>query len=171
MATTHITPFPSVPPMPFPMPNMPSNDEMAKNIRGIVEQAIVDAMNDPSNNLGNAIKKHVKDSLECEEIKSKLSKMIHGDYHEMQPKKDEKSDLETLFCEITKHHKHIYEGKSTIEVEHEIAAEHPDMTPEETRVLSCLLRSDGPVRLASIIGMEVETFIDTMKHLGKRFKK
>lgn len=168
MATT-LTPFPSVPPMPF-MPTPPMPDDLHKTIKGVVESTIIDVMNNPSSELGNIIKKHVKESMECKEVMDKLSKKVHNHMHNIEDKDDEKSDLEFLFCEIVDHHKHIKKGKSIFEIEGEISEKHKDMSPEETRVLSCLLRSDGPVRLSSMINMEVDDFIETMRHLGKRFK-
>ena len=90
--------------------------------------------------------------------------------HNIEDTDDEKSDLEVLFCEIVDHHKHIKKGKSIFEIEGEISEKYKDMSPEETRVLSCLLRSDGPVHLSSMINMSVDDFIETMRHLGKRFK-
>ena len=168
MATT-ITPFPTVPPMPF-MPAPPMPDDLHKTIRATVENTIIDVMNNPSSELGNIIKKHVKESMECKEVMDKLSKKVHNHMHNIENKDDEKSDLEFLFCEIVDHHKHIKKGKSIFEIEGEISEKHKDMTPEETRVLSCLLRSDGPVRLSGMINMDVDDFIETMRHLGKRFK-
>lgn len=170
MATNHLTPFPSVPPMPFPMPGVPSNEELTKSMRSAIENTIIDVMNNPNSELGNVIKKHVRESMECKELMDHLSKKMHNLMHNIEDKDDEKSDLEVLFCEIVDHHKHIMKGKSIYEIEGEICEKHKDMSPEETKVLSCLLRSDGPVRLASIVGMEIDDFIDTMKHLGKRFK-
>lgn len=168
MATT-LTPFPTVPPMPF-MPHPPSPDDLHKTIRSTVESTIIDVMNNPSSELGNIIKKHVKESIECKEVMDKLSKKVHHHMHNIEDTDDEKSDLEVLFCEIVDHHKHIKKGKSIFEIEGEISEKHKDMSPEETRVLSCLLRSDGPVHLSSMINMSVDDFIETMRHLGKRFK-
>ena len=172
MANSHITPFPSVPPVPF-MPSLPTGEELQKLIRGTVESTIIDVMNNPGSELGGIIKKHVKESMECEEMMNKLVKKVHhynvGDDDEDDDK--EMSDLEVLFCKVNDHHTHMHHhGKSLMDIEHEIAAHHPDMSAEETRVLSCLLRTDGPVRLASMIGMSVDDFIEHMKHLGKRFK-
>ena len=98
MATT-LTPFPTVPPMPF-MPPPPSPDELHKTIRSTVESTIIDVMNNPSSELGNIIKKHVKESMECKEVMDKLSKKVHNHMHNIEDKDDEKSDLEFLFCEI-----------------------------------------------------------------------
>ena len=169
MATNHITPFPSVP-MPF-MPNpFPPGEDLQKTIKSAVEATIIDVMNNPSNELGKVIKHHVKESIECDEIIDKLHKKLHKCEHGEEHKDDEKSDLEVLFCTIVDHHKHITEGKSIFEIEGEISDKHKDMSPEETKVLSCLLRSDGPVRLSPMVGMSVDDFIDTMRKLGKRFK-
>lgn len=167
MATNHITPFPNVAPMPFMPSPTQINDELLKTIRGVVESTIIDVMDKPGDKLGEIIKKHVKESMECKEMMEHLSDKVH---HHMRGHHD-KSDLEYLYCEIIEHHKHIAKGKSIFEIEGEIAEEHKDLSPEETRVLSCLLRSDGPVRLAGMINMDVDDFIDTMKHLGKRFKE
>lgn len=173
MANSHITPFPSVPPVPF-MPPLPTGEELQKLIRSTVEGTIIDVMNNPGSELGGIIKKHVKESMECEEMMSKLAKKVHhynvGDDDE-DDDEDEKSELEVLFCTVNDHHTHMHHhGKSLMDIEHEIASHHPDMSAEESRVLSCLLRTDGPVRLASMIGMSVDDFIEHMKHLGKRFK-
>ena len=168
MATT-LTPFPTVPPMPF-MPTPSLNEDLHKTIRSVVESTIIDVMDKPGNKLGEIIKKHVKESMECKEVMDKLSKKVHHHMHNIEDTDDEKSDLEVLFCEIVDHHKHIKKGKSIFEIEGEISEKHKDMTPEETRVLSCLLRSDGPVHLSSMINMSVDDFIETMRHLGKRFK-
>ena len=167
MATPTITPFPNVP-MPFMPGPFPQADELQKIIKSSVESTIIDVMNNPSNELGQVIKKHVKESLECDELMHKIKHKLddvetmvhHG-----------KSYLEHLFCEIVDYHKHIMAGKPIFDIEHEIADKHKDLSTEERKVLSCLLRSDGPVRLASMIGMEVDDFIETMKHLGKRFQE
>lgn len=169
MATT-LTPFPTVPPMPF-MPTPSLNEDLHKTIRSVVESTIIDVMDKPGDKLGEIIKKHVKESMECKEVMDKLSKKVHHHMHNIEDTDDEKPDLEVLFCEIVDHHKHIMKGKSVFEIEGELSEKHKDMSPEETRVLSCLLRSDGPVRLSAIAGMTVDHFIDTMRHLGKRFKE
>lgn len=171
MAANPLTPFSPMPPMTFPpMPQVPSTEELTKSMRGAIEATIIDVMNNPNSELGAVIKKHVAESMECKELMEKLSKKVHNHMHNIEDKDDEKSDLEVLFCEIVDHQKHIMKGKSILEVENEIRDKHKDLNPEETRVLSCLLRSDGPVRLASITGMSIDAFIETMRHLGKRFK-
>ena len=167
MAATPITPFPSVP-MPFMPGPFPQADELQKIVKSSVESTIIDVMNNPSNELGQIIRKHVKDSLECDELMHKIKHKLDGvetvTHHD-------KSYLEHLFCEIVDYHKHIMSGKSIFDIEHEIMDKHKDLSSEETKVLSCLLRADGPVRLASMIGMDVDDFIEMMKHLGKRFKE
>ena len=172
MATSTITPFPNVP-MPFmPGPSMPTPftapDELQKIIKSSVESTIIDVMNNPSNELGQVIRKHVKESLECDELMHKIKHKLDGGEHKGH---HGKSYLEHLFCEIVDYHKHIMGGKPIFDIEHEITDKHKDLSSEETKVLSCLLRSDGPVKLASMIGMEVDDFIETMKHLGKRFQE
>jgi hypothetical protein len=79
-----------------------------------------------------------------------------------------KSPMEALYCTLHKHQKCIHEGKSMMEVEHEIWKEH-DLCPEEKRVLASLLRADGPYTLAGMIGMPYETYIEFMGKLGERF--
>lgn len=172
MATT-LTPFPGVPAMPFMPPGapLPTGEDLTKMIRGTVESTIIDVMNNPSSELGHIIKKHVKESMECKDMMEKLSKKVYNHIHHEEDEDDEKSDLEFLFCEIVDYHKHIMKGKSVFEIEGELSEKHKDMSPEETRVLSCLLRSDGPVRLSAIAGMTVDHFIDTMRYLGKRFRE
>lgn len=173
MATSHITPFPSVPPVPF-MPPLPNGEELQKLIKSTVENTIIDVMNNPGSELGGIIKKHVKESMECEDMMKKLAKKVHhynvGDDDGDDDKVEVHSDLETLFCTVNDYHTHMHHhGKSLMDIEHEISSQHPDMSAEESRVLSCLLRTDGPVRLSSMIGMNVDEFIEHMKHLGKRF--
>lgn len=167
MATPTITPFPNVP-MPFMPGPFPQADELQKIIKSSVESTIIDVMNNPSSELGQVIKKHVKESLECDELMHKIKHKLGASGHEGH---HSKSHLEHLFCEIVDYHKHIMGGKPIFDIEHEIADKHKDLSTEETKVLSCLLRSDGPVKLASMIGMEVDDFIETMKHLGKRFQE
>lgn len=167
MATPTITPFPNVP-MPFMPGPFPQADELQKIIKSSVESTIIDVMNNPSSELGHVIKKHVKESLECDELMHKIKHKLDASGHEGH---HSKSYLEHLFCEIVDYHKHIMGGKPIFDIEHEIADKHKDLSTEETKVLSCLLRSDGPVKLASMIGMEVDDFIETMKHLGKRFQE
>lgn len=171
MATNPLTPFSPMPPVTFPpMPQVPSAEELTKSMRGAIEATIIDVMNNPNSELGAVIKKHVADSMECKELMEKLSKKVHNHMHNIEDKDDEKSDLEVLFCEIVDHHKEIMKGKSIYEVEREITDKFKDLSDTEHKVLSCLLRSDGPVRLSSMINMEVDDFIETMRHLGKRFK-
>lgn len=153
--------------MPFAPPPLPPAEELQKIVRSSVESTIIDVMNNPSNELGQIIKKHVKESIECDELMHKIKHKLDGSEC---PKEHEKSCLEHLFCGINEYHKHIMDGKSIFDVEHEISDKYKDLSKEESKVLSCLLRSDGPVRLAPFIGMEVDDFIETMKHLGKRFK-
>lgn len=166
MANNQITPFPGVP-MPFVPPVIPQGEELQKLIRNSVETTIIDVMNNPGNELGSIIKKHVKESMECSETIDSLSKKLHKCEHHHE---HEKGDLETIYCKIIDFHKHIADGKSIFEIETEISDKHKDLTPEESKVFSCLLRSDGPVRLASMMGMSIDDFIETMKKLGKRFK-
>lgn len=167
MSTNHITPFPNVN---LPVaPTLPLPPSLSHDIRTSIENTIIDVMNNPGSELGNIIKKHVKESLECKEIMDKLSKNVHL-MHENHIADDEKSDLEVLFCEIVDHHKEIMKGKSIYDVEREITDKFKDLSDTEHKVLSCLLRSDGPLRLASLVGIEVKEFIDAMKNIGNRFK-
>lgn len=149
---------------------IPTAEDTQKTIRSVVEATIIDVMNNPGSELGNIIKKHVKESLECKGIIDKLSKKVHHYLDEDYSEDDEKSNLEVLFCEIVDQHKEIMKGKSIIEIEADYKNKHADLSDNETKVLSCLLRSDSPVRLSLIVGMSVEDFIETMMELGERFR-
>ena len=143
----------------LPMPPMP--DDVIKTIRKYVDDRLDEVMAGKDEKLYHEFEKYICHILE----KHKKTCYRHDDDESLTYKK---SPMEALYCTLHKHQKCIHEGKSMMEVEHEIWKEH-DLCPEEKRVLASLLRADGPYTLAGMIGMPYETYIEFMGKLGERF--
>ena len=175
--------YPSLPsPMPFmPTPNFPDMQTIEKTLKEQMEAAIVEMVKNPEHDFHKKVKELILDISEDEKFVDKLRhKFITKDEfrkHKRETKDDEYEDedeereedyLCQLFHCVNYHHKRIREGKSVFEIEEEITKKHKDITPEESKVLYALLKSDGPVSLSHAIGMEVEDFICHMKELGRK---
>ena len=152
--TTPYSPHPLL-----PMPPMP--DDVIKTIRKHVDDRLDEVMAGKDEKLYHEFEKYICHILE----KHKKTCFRHDDDEVLTYKK---SPMEALYCTLHKHQKSIHEGKSIMELEHEIWKEH-DLCPEEKRVLASLLRADGPYTLAGMIGMPYETYIEFMGKLGERF--
>ena len=74
----HLTPFPSVPPMPF-MPTPSLNEELHKTIRSVVESTIIDVMDKPGDKLGEIIKKQ---QAMYEDLLAKMANEGSGNYND-----------------------------------------------------------------------------------------
>lgn len=153
-------PTPPYSPHPLlPLPPMP--DDVVKTIRKHVDDRLDEVMAGKDEKLYHEFEKYICHILE----KHKKTCYKHDDDEVLTYKK---SPMEALYCTLHKHQKSIHEGKSIMELEHEIWKEH-DLCPEEKRVLASLLRADGPYTLAGMIGMPYETYIEFMGKLGERF--
>lgn len=153
-------PTPPYSPHPLlPLPPMP--DDVVKTIRKHVDDRLDEVMAGKDEKLYHEFEKYICHILE----KHKKTCFRHDDDKVLTYKK---SPMEALYCTLHKHQKSIHEGKSIMELEHEIWKEH-DLCPEEKRVLASLLRADGPYTLAGMIGMPYETYIEFMGKLGERF--
>ena len=60
------------------------------------------------------------------------------------------------------------EVRSLIEIEHEFHDMIKDLSHEEKRIFSSLLRADGPLSLSFMLGIQYDDFIHHMKCLGKK---
>ena len=153
-------PTPPYSPHPLlPMPPMP--DDVIKTIRKHVDDRLDEVMAGKDEKLYHEFEKYICHILE----KHKKTCYKHDDNEVLTHKK---LPMEALYCTLHKHQKSIHEGKSIMELEHEIWKEH-DLCPEEKRVLASLLRADGPYTLSGMIGMPYETYIEFMGKLGERF--
>ena len=153
-------PTPPYSPHPLlPLPPMP--DDVIKTIRKHVDDRLDEVMAGKDEKLYKEFEKYIGHILE----KHKKTCYKHDGDEVLTYKK---SPMEALYCALHKHQKSIHEGKSIMELEHEIWKEH-DLCPEEKRVLASLLRADGPYTLAGMIGMPYETYIEFMGKLGERF--
>ena len=153
-------PTPPYSPHPLlPLPPMP--DDVIKTIRKHVDDRLDEVMAGKDEKLYHEFEKYICHILE----KHKKTCFRHDDDEVLTYKK---SPMEALYCTLHKHQKSIHEGKSIMELEHEVWKEH-DLCPEEKRVLASLLRADGPYTLAGMIGMPYETYIEFMGKLGERF--
>jgi hypothetical protein len=153
-------PTPPYSPHPLlPVPPMP--DDVVKTIRKHVDDRLDEVMAGKDEKLYHEFEKYICHILE----KHKKTCYKHDDDESLTYKK---SPMEALYCTLHKHQKSIHEGKSIMELEHEVWKEH-DLCPEEKRVLASLLRADGPYTLAGMIGMPYETYIEFMGKLGERF--
>lgn len=165
------TQFPTIPtnPMPFPPP-FPNVNEMQKVIKSSVEATLVDVMKHPTSELSEIFDKYIKDTVHHSDMVKHISDDVYKKLTHNEHKSEEhaKCPLMSLYHKINHYHQHIKDGKSIREVEDEIKDKHKDLTHEECRVLSCLLRSDGPVTYADMLGMKFDDFMDTMKSLGER---
>lgn len=166
---TQFPPIPASGTMPF-VPPFPNTQEMQKMIRASVESTLLDVMKHPSAEVGEIFDKYIKDTVHhsdmVKHIVDDVYKKISHNEHESKP--HEKCPLMTLHHKINEYHHHIKDGKTIREIENEIKSHH-DLSHDECRVLSCLLRGDGPVAFAEMLGMDFNEFIDIMKSLGKRF--
>lgn len=154
--------IPTTPYSPHPLlPIPPMPDDVVKTIRKHVDDRLDEVMAGKDEKLYHEFEKYICHILE----KHKKTCYKHDDDEVLTYKK---SPMEALYCTLHKHQKSIHEGKSIMELEHEIWKEH-DLCPEEKRVLASLLRADGPYTLAGMIGMPYETYIEFMGKLGERF--
>lgn len=132
------------------------------------------------NDIVDIIKKHVDNRLDevmqgkDEKLQKEFKKFIstmtpHHDGKEDEHTSHKKSYMEALYCKIHHLQKEIHEGKPIIEIERELHEHHTDLSNDEKRVFSSLLRADGPYTLAGMIGIDYDDYIKHMKCLGKRF--
>ena len=189
MAQQPVTPFPNLPsPMPFiPAPNFPDMQTVEKTLREQMEAAIVEMVKNPEHDFHKKIKELILDISEDDKFVDKLKhkfltkeeykkhkrELEHSNDSDDEDEEEEYEEKEEyylckLFHCVNYHHERIREGKSVFEIEEEITNKHKDITPEESKVLYALLKSDGPVSLSHAIGMEVEDFIGHMKELGRK---
>lgn len=170
MPQTPISPFPGLPsPVPF-MPSIPSGPETDRMMKEGISHAFIEVLKDPNEEVRTAICKSMEKAITSEKfinkVKSKLSKMIQSETIE---EEEESNYVCCLMKKITHLHHEMDEDEKTLkEAEKEFKEYVKEITPEETRVLSVLLRSDGPYAMASMIGMEVDEFMEHLHHLGKK---
>ena len=167
---TQFPPIPNSGSIPF-TPPFPNINELQKIIRTSVESTLLDVMKHPSAEIGEIFDKYIKDTVHHSDMVKYIAddvykKISHGEH---ESKHHSKCPLMTLHHKINEYHHHIKDGKSIREIEDEIKSHHHDLSHDECRVMSCLLRGDGPVAFAEMLGMEFDKFIDTMKSLGERF--
>lgn len=186
MAQQQMNPFSSLPsPMPFmPTPQFPDIQTIEKTLKEQMEAAIVEMVKNPEHDFHKKIKElilHISEDdkfvdklrhkfITRNEFKKHMRDTEDEEYEDEEEDEEEREEdyLCQLFHCVNYHHKRIREGKSVFEIEEEITKKHKDITPEESKVLYALLKSDGPVSLAHAIGMEVEDFICHMKELGRK---
>lgn len=131
------------------------------------------------NDIADIIKKHVdnrldevmhgKDEKLQKEFKKFISSMMPHDGKEDEHISHKKSPMEALYCKLHHYQKEIHQGKSIMDIEKELHEHHTDLSNDEKRVFSSLLRADGPYTLAGMIGIDYDTYIEHMKCLGERF--
>lgn len=191
MAQQSINPFPNLPsPMPFvPAPNFPDMQTVERTLKEQMEAAITSMVSDPEHDFHKKVKELVIKLSDDEKFVDKLkhkfltkeeykkhkrelerrhqSVEVYDEEEEEDEERDEDYLCQLFHC-VNYHHERIREGKSVFEIEEEITSKHKDITPEESKVLYALLKSDGPVTLSHAIGMEVEDFICHMKELGRK---
>lgn len=168
------TQFPTIPtPASLPFtPPFPNVADMQKVIKSSVEATLVDVMKHPTTELSEIFDKYIKDTVHHSDMVKHISddvykKLTHGE-HKSEEHHHKNCPLMTLYDKVNDYHHHIKDGKTVREIEDKIKSEYKDLTHEECRVLSCLLRGDGPVTYAEMLGMKFEDFMDTMKSLGER---
>ena len=149
-----IPPFqaPSFPGFVPPMPPFP--EEILKNIKEHVDKRLDEVMEG-------------KDAKYKEKFKHYVMSMIPSDNHGEHPK-HHCSEIECLYMKLFELQKKAHEGKSLIEIEHEFHDKIKDLSQEEKRIFSSLLRSDGPLSLSFMLGIQYEDFLQHMKCLGKK---
>jgi hypothetical protein len=143
------------PPFPGFMPSMPNfPDEIIKNIKEHVDKRLDEVMEGKDTKYKDKFKHYV------------MSMMPKDGHHDSEKKKC--SELECLYMKLYDLQKKAHEGKSLIEIEHEFHDKIKDLSHEEKRIFSSLLRSDGPLSLSFMLGIQYEDFINHMKCLGKK---
>lgn len=148
----------SVPPFqppPFPgfMPSMPPiPDDIIKIIKEHVDKRLDEIMEG-------------KDSSFRDKFKHYVHEMTNTNHHS---EEKEYSEIECLYKKLYELQKCSSEGKSMIEIEKNFHEEMEDLSHEEKRVFSALVRADGPISLSCMIGMSCEDFMKHMKCLGKK---
>ena len=153
----NIPPF--QPPPPFPGFNQllpPLPEEMSKMIKEHVDKRLDEVMEG-------------KDDKYREKFKHYVSEMMGDDTHH--ESKHECGELECLYMKLYDLQKKSHEGKSMIELEKEFQDEIKDLEHEEKRIFSSLLRSDGPLSLSFMLGIQYDDFIKHMKCLGKKIRE
>lgn len=135
-----------------PFPPLP--DDIAKTIKEHVDKRLDEVMEG-------------KDEKFRDKFKHYVSKMMtnHNSHDE---KCDYYSEIECLYKKLHDLQKCSHEGKSMIEIEKCFYEDIKDITPEEKRVFSSLLRADGPLSLSYMTGIHYDDFIKHMECLGKK---
>lgn len=145
--------IPMMPPMP-PIPN-----DIVKIIKEHVDSRLDEIMSSKDNKFHHDFKRYV-------------ASMLHEDKEdeswECCELMKEKAGLGHLYCTIFDFQKKSNEGKSMMEIESDFFKEIEDITPEEKRVFSSLLRSEGPHILSNIIGFSFDDYLKHMKELGSK---
>lgn len=141
---------PSFPGFVPPIPPMP--DEIIKNIKEHVDKRLDEVMEGKDTKYKDKFKHYV------------LSMMPKnsGSYEEGY------SEMECLYMKLFDLQKKAHDGKSLIEIEHEFHDMIKDLSHEEKRIFSSLLRADGPLSLSFMLGIQYDDFIHHMKCLGKK---
>lgn len=144
---------------PFPgyMPSMPPiPDDIVKIIKEHVDKRLDDVMEGKDDKYREKFKHYVHEMM---------SSVDSSHHHEDE---DFYSEIECLHNKIHCLQKMANEGKSMFELEKELHDDLKDLSHEEKRVFSALVRADGPLSLSSMIGISCEDFMKHMKCLGKK---
>ena len=175
--TPTINPFPQLPsPMPFmPVPQFtpPNPVEMDKMLKDNMEKAMCEMVKNPDHDFHKNIREVILNVVDSEPFVDKLkSRFIsnHEEKEEYHHHYKHSSPMKALFEHINHHHKEIRDGRTVSEIMEEDKKKH-NLTEDEERVYSILLKTDSAVEMAHTLGMSYDTFIEHLECLGKKIEK
>ena len=135
-----------------PLPPIP--EDIVKTIKEHVDKRLDEVMEG-------------KDEKYRDKFKHYVSKMV-SPHKTSDEKCDCYSEIECLYKKLHELQKCSHEGKSMIEIEKCFYDDIKDISPEEKRVFSSLLRADGPLSLSYMTGIHYDEFVKHMECLGKK---
>ena len=175
--TPTINPFPQLPsPMPFmPVPQFapPNPLEMDKMLKDNMEKAMCEMVKNPDHDFHKNIREVILNVIDSDSFVDKLKSKFTSNQEtrsEEEPHHKHSLPMKALFEHINHHHKEIRDGKTVSEIMEEDKKKH-NLTEEEERVYSILLKTDSAVEMAHTLGMDYDVFVEHLECLGKKIEK
>lgn len=169
MVTTSINPYAP----PYLNNPMAISEELQKAVKAAVERTLIDVIENPSSDLQKHLGNFVEKVSHCPEMIEKISKKLSKHIaHDNEHYEHVENEMELFWDKINHYHKCLLDKSKNIrEIEAELFEKHDKLDNNERRVLSCILRGDGPVHQADMLGIDLEEYINIIKSLGKHLSE
>lgn len=159
--------------MPVPQFNAPNPLEMDKMLKDNMEKAMCEMVKNPDHDFHKNIREVILNVIDSDSFVDKLKSKFTSnteESHSEETHHKHSMPMKALFEHINHHHKEIRDGKTVSEIMEEDKKKH-DLTEDEERVYSILLKTDSAVEMAHTIGMDYDDFICHLECLGKKIEK